>query len=692
MSDHNETPDVVFPESLFAWGNSGQYSICRDSDGTSGWQKPPLRTRLIAQLEVLANSIKAGNRHPGVSIVLVGGPGNGKTHAARYFLQTLLGATYQVLPKVENGAATFDIPDGEKVKKVRFVEDASAGEDNNTAYKRLVDDFERYVLRHEEGTLFLCCVNRGILATVLARIAKGQLEASEEVRRFIARLSSVVSPDATPVALWPFADSADVYIHPMDEESLLEPIGENPPVALSILQEICSADCSRCESCANAEICPLLNNIRSLEDDVQKTGLLKILRYYEIVSSKRLSFRDLFSIFSILISGNPYDYVLNGKKTRPCAWVAKQVELTASNTLENRLLGYFELESALYHNRLFANWADFKKVDRQLQKNIRDCHFSVIHDTHGLFKALSARIRKSANLSAQDYLQKCASLLDPALQDSTQLDDLPAETSEEICRLEESFCKSLSLGVGTFKNLKCRRKIALEEKFMDECVKVEQNQSILDMSVSDPDYGLSQTVLSAFRIVLSRIAKRSIGAANAFVYCGNRLSDFRAILSGDSTLPNFAAKKRKICATIQNHLFPGGEFEHSMLATFGQSEPDVENAFFMKNSTTPQFAIVNVDQSVNPVRNLIFVNEATLGLTIKVNFDLYSALVDLQTGLTSASLPERIADIFDGVKARIQGYLCHNWNGATSFSFQDRNRRTRSVRWSPEEGFYEDED
>lgn len=691
MSDHNETPDLVFPESLFAWGNSGQYSICRGSDGTTGWQKPPLRTRLISQLEKLAADINAGAQDSSVSIILVGGPGNGKTHAARHFLQTLLGDTYNTLSPIDNGAATYGISTHEHLSCIRFVEDASAGDDNESAYKRFIADVQKYVIGSETNTLFLCCVNRGILATVLARINKKQLQASEEARQFIARLSSVVSPDSTPVALWPFAEDEKVFIHPMDEESLLEPIGEAQPVAIEILKELCAADCSNCGTCENAKLCPLLHNLQALQDQGRQQNLLKILRYYEIVASKRLSFRDLFSIFSILIVGNPYDYVQNSKKTRPCTWIAKQADLTNSNKAADRLVALFELESALYHNRLFANWSDFKKVDRQLQKNIRDCHFPAIADTQELFRSLAARIRRSANLSAQDYLQKCATFLDPALQDCTQLDDLPLETIAEIKKVEDAFCKSLALGVNTFMAISCRGKDDIEERFFAECMNVEQNPSILDMSVSDPDYGLSQTVISALRILLTRMAKRSVGAYSGFVYLGSRLSDFRALLSGNASTANYAVKRRKICSTIQTHLFPGGEFEHSMLSTFGQSEPDAENAFFIKNSTTPQFSIVNSNASLNPVRNLIFVTEPSLGLTIKVNFDLYSALIDLQSGLTSASLPERIADIFDGVKARIQGRLCHNWNGATSFVFQDRNRKTRIVKWSAEEGFYEDE-
>ena len=79
----------TFPESLFAWGNSGSYAISRGSDDGSGWQKPPLQTRLIMQLEALAEGILDGSVSSQANIFLVGGPGNGKTHAAKYFLTRL---------------------------------------------------------------------------------------------------------------------------------------------------------------------------------------------------------------------------------------------------------------------------------------------------------------------------------------------------------------------------------------------------------------------------------------------------------------------------------------------------------------------------------------------------------------------------------------------------------------------------
>ena len=81
----NQTREMLdFPESLFAWGNSGAYAVSRSSDVGSGWQKPPLRTRLIMQLEALADGILDGSVSAQASIFLVGGPGNGKTHAAKY--------------------------------------------------------------------------------------------------------------------------------------------------------------------------------------------------------------------------------------------------------------------------------------------------------------------------------------------------------------------------------------------------------------------------------------------------------------------------------------------------------------------------------------------------------------------------------------------------------------------------------
>ena len=84
--------------------------------------------------------------------------------------------------------------------------------------------------------------------------------------------------------------------------------------------------------------------------------------------------------------------------------------------------------------------------------------------------------------------------------------------------------------------------------------------------------------------------------------------------------------------------------------------------------------------------------EADLRLSIKVNFDIYSALVDLQNGLKPASLPARINDIFDGVKSRIQGRLCHRWDtGASQFLFCDGDGVRHSVSWNLDEGFFEGE-
>ena len=135
-----------FPESLFAWNNSGSYSTSRSSDDESGWQKPPLRTRLIMQLEVLADSILAGTVPSQANVFLVGGPGNGKTLAAKHFLKRLLKERYDELRSAASNSVTIDFADSSfPVKHLRYIEDASAGEDNGATYKRFVDDIEAYV-------------------------------------------------------------------------------------------------------------------------------------------------------------------------------------------------------------------------------------------------------------------------------------------------------------------------------------------------------------------------------------------------------------------------------------------------------------------------------------------------------------------------------------------------------------------
>lgn len=680
-----------FPESLFEWSNSGAYAISRSSDKETGWQKPPLRTRLIVQLEDLADKIRSGTVGQRINIFLVGGPGNGKTHAAQYFLRNLLNEHYDELSYANGGDITRDFDDKTlPLTHVRYIEDASAGKDNDAILERFVNDVEEYVIATRQNSLFLCCVNRGILATVLARIAKKEIQATQEATEFIATLSSRVSPDASPKPLWPFDKEQTVYIHPMDEESLLEPVDNNHPVAIDILEEICNVESEACLSCQNASKCPIHANMMSLRDMHRRDNLLKILRYYEIVAAKRLSFRDLFSIFSQLIIGSPYDYIISGKKIGPCKWVEKQIELSKSNLGTERISALFNLSSILYHNRLFGRWDDFRAQIRALQRVIKSVGNSQIKVASAILQSISGIIRRSNVSSAQNYLPKCASLLDPALQDMTLIRDESRECVKKIKLYEDAFCKSLTLGINTFLDDGYYKVTEIEYELLTAIRALEQDKDILDMPVSDPEYQSSQTILSVLRIIFSRMTKRAVGSYDAFVLAGDRLDEYRAMLDNDNSFPNLAARKRKLCSIIQNYLFPDGVFSSSMLATLGQTEPDRENGFFLQNSRPAHFIISNSDGvKEGMTRNLLFVKEPELKLSIKVNFDIYSALIDLQNGLKAASLPVRINDIFDGIRSRIQGRLSHEWDcGASKFMFCDRDNKEKFVNWSPEEGFF----
>jgi hypothetical protein len=645
------------------------------------------------QLETLADRILDGSVSAQANIFLVGGPGNGKTHAAKYFLKRVLKDKFDEMPTSATGSVTMELADSTlPVSHLHYIEDASAGQDNGAIYKRFIDDVEEYVLTPRQNAIFLCCVNRGILATVLAKIAKREIEASLEARKFIATLSSVVSPDATPKTLWPFESKGKIYIHPMDEESLLECIDDRHPVAIDILDEICAEDDGRCQSCANAQKCPICANMAALRDEKRRGSLLKILRYYEIVSSRRLSFRDLFAVFSQLAAGSPYEYVINRKRTSPCKWVEKQIELSSSNLREDRLSALFALASALYHNRLFGTWDDFRVQARPLLKLAKGSRIASIKAVVPVLQSIALLIRRSATASAQNYLPKCAAMLDPALADAAAVGDGVQECIGKIRLYEDVFCKSLTLGIDTFLNDRYCPPSDVERGLFLEVRSIEQDQNILDMPVSDPEFQTAQTIMSVLRVALSRMAKRAIGAFDAFVYAGDRLDEYRAMLENDSSHPNLAAKKRRLCSTIQGYLFPEGLFSCSMLATLGQAEPDEANGFFLKNARPAHFAISSRGAGDGMTRNLLFVREADLGLSIKVNFDIYSALVDLQNGLNPASLPARINDIFDGVKLRIQGRLCHNWDlSASRFLYRDRDGERYSVSWNPDEGFFPSE-
>ena len=79
-----------YPDFFFRFSGSQHESVKKIGNSKSGWNMGNLiQSRLILNLESLARNIRTGVYPKPVCIFLVGGPGNGKTEAAEYFIRCL---------------------------------------------------------------------------------------------------------------------------------------------------------------------------------------------------------------------------------------------------------------------------------------------------------------------------------------------------------------------------------------------------------------------------------------------------------------------------------------------------------------------------------------------------------------------------------------------------------------------------
>src|SRR3546814_14797292 len=84
-----------------------------------------------------------------------------------------------------------------------------------------------------------------------------------------------------------------------------------------------------------------------------------MLRWYELGSGKRWSFRDLFSLLSYLLAGHRHES--RTSELMPCAWAASLMALDEQSVRNAKpssrtSSAIFELVAAQYHHALFHLW------------------------------------------------------------------------------------------------------------------------------------------------------------------------------------------------------------------------------------------------------------------------------------------------------------------------------------------------
>jgi hypothetical protein len=378
-----------FPHALVDWAGNHAGGVKRLFDSHSGRPaKDLLKTNLLVRLESWAASLAAGDPACPRVVILVGGPGNGKTEAIESTIRWL-DASLQCdgrlvddlarsfhrvggIPRVVTADAGI-LSNTPRDLRLSIVQDATAtvGWEGVPAANLLIEELGGLV-GSDGPDVYLCCVNRGVLDDALIHALDNRLDAPRKVLEAITR---AVSLAADAPSCWPLADFPGVAVWPMDAESLLiPPAGELiSPAATLIGQATEPSAWSAYGACSAGEKCPFCYSQSLLSREGPRSALLRILRWNELGSGKRWSFRDLFSLMSYLLSGHlPARDEQHGD---PCAWAAKLIKLDAGLSSARRptkqaMTAAFRLATASYQHALFHRWdRDVSLALRRTSKN-----------------------------------------------------------------------------------------------------------------------------------------------------------------------------------------------------------------------------------------------------------------------------------------------------------------------------------
>src|SRR5690606_23572792 len=248
---------------------------------------------------------------PGVPrvVLLVGGPGNGKTEAVETTTEhldaalgcngTLLGALATsfhpssgiVDRVVQVDAGSLSQPRREL--SLSIVADASVGgRGDDTPASLLVD--ELIAATSSRNSAYLCCVNRGVLDDAMIHAIDVGLIEVQNLLDEVVRAASM-APDAPPC--WPPSRLPMAPFLPLDAESRIEETGHGgePPARQILRRAVDPALWETYGACAAGTACPFCTSRRMLDRRREATSLLRLLRWFELGTSKRWAFRDLFS-------------------------------------------------------------------------------------------------------------------------------------------------------------------------------------------------------------------------------------------------------------------------------------------------------------------------------------------------------------------------------------------------------------
>ena len=645
-----------YPAGLLEWAGHRKGGVKKPFDQTGRPTGNVIYTQLTEKIDEWVNGL--GKESPRI-ILLIGGPGNGKTDALEYLVSKIdskYNSSYynQISEKIikagDIAPRTVEI-DLDKNhfgrKKLKLVQDASTGKKGSTSGECLIEDIESIV---GDDCVYIAGINRGILAEAVSKA-----ESNPQVYEILNTIVQGLTQYLDPQPLWPLGSELpfkDLAVWPMDVESLVK-LRDNLELTpgYQIIREAVSDKNWNCKNCSLKDNCPFFQNKNRLANKESALGLLRILRDYEIIANKRWSFRELFSLFSYILVGTEQEF--NGYKT-PCEWVEKQSNNITSTQEQLRIYSLWNLNEHLYHLRLFNRWPSFNSVRRankRTNKEIADILQQSLYAKHffGHFAFNRAQKANKPNIS-KIVDNSFFDLMDPG-QLSNENDDFGKLVSS-VKKIESNFSYSIVSGYEQIKSILN----PLEDLIYQSLIEIEShldNEIRFDPSISSMRV---DQILVVIRAIATRYFKRIYFTSKGISKDEIFLQKYRNL--NHEADPNGSYLKH--AKQLFDNLVQENGLEIILNSSISQPQLDQETKISLKVGRLKiknQYIKDQLNDVPRPEVKVFKIKFKEGHINVPLTYPLYKALSLVEDGVRLSSLPSEVISMLDSIKSKMAGEI-----------------------------------
>lgn len=657
---------MKFPAGLLGWSGDKAGGVKKLFYNGSG--RPAgdvISTSLLSRLQGWAQDIGSGKPGTPRIVLLIGGPGNGKTEAIEFTIRQLDEAMEVNGGLIGELADLFSGKDGKQpgrlvrtritafpakseVTAVSIVQDGSEAErgDATTPAAHLCNDVLS-LMGGEHGQVYMACINRGVLDDALILSIE---RAEHEVTELLKKVVQSASLGSHGIYCWPLEGYPQVAAWPMDVESLTEePTDGTASAARQILAvATASQDWPEFGTCPAGERCPFCTSRRLLAGEPHQSSFIKLLRWFELSSGKRWNFRDLFSLVAYLLAGTTEVDATNAYS--PCEWARSQLEPSESNAQKRdakRARGLFRLVSSQYQHALFDTWPTERAA--MLRNDIKELGLGDQAALVGLQQFLSLDKRRETTSTLRVQLAGLGTALDPAMASPGLEVAVSANTRIKFEELDRRFSLSIREGRLFLQKYQCLTLLEIEVlKVLEDA-----DLKLSDESVRRRKPAVAERVQALVRFIACRVARRSVGARSGATKDFDVLVEFEQVLRGNVHALQLATQQ------VEGLLNKKRQFQVSLNTTFGETLPPPERRVILTTEMQKVFQVPQEDIASRPRLPMRFlrIGKGTSAQRVALTYELFKATMSLRKGMVAASLPRSVVALLDTTRAKLAGVV-----------------------------------